>query len=260
MGAASPCRREGCRVKPSAAPALPEVRWASGDVAELNALYDGRAKDALADVLTSPAFGRVALVSSFGADSAALLHMAAQIRPDVPVLFVETGWLFPETLRYSEDLSAHLGLKDVRWLRPNQAALDAKDAKRLRWSYDPDGCCDLRKVQPLDAGLADFDLWISGRKSHQNRARATLTLFERDAARLKLNPMHDWTGADIAAYAVTHKLPPHPLVADGYPSIGCSPCTSRVQPGEDPRAGRWRGWDKSECGIHKPADDSEPVF
>ena len=247
-------------MKAAARPDLPDARWASGDVAELNALYAGRAADALAEVLTSPAFGRVALVSSFGADSAVLLHMAAQIRKDVPVLFVETGWLFPETLRYAEDLSAWAGLTDVRWLRPDPAVLDAKDAKRLHWSYDPDGCCDLRKVRPLDAALAEFDLWISGRKSHQNRARATLTLFERDAARLKLNPLHDWSSAGISAYAAAVQLPPHPLVADGYPSIGCSPCTSRVQPGEDPRAGRWRGWDKSECGIHKAADDSEPVF
>ncbi len=247
-------------MKPASASLLQDARWGSGDVAELNALYDGRSEDALADVLGTGAFGRVAIVSSFGADSAALLHRAAQISKDVPVLFVETGWLFPETLRYAEDLSAWLGLKEVRWLRPDPAVIEAKDEKRLRWSYDPDGCCEIRKVQPLDAALADFDLWVSGRKSHQNRARATLTLFERDAARLKLNPMFDWNSAQVLDYAARHQLPPHPLVADGYPSIGCSPCTSRVQPGEDPRAGRWRGWDKAECGIHKPSDDSEPVF
>ena len=234
--------------------------WNASDADALSRLYHGRSTDALADVLTDPAFGSTALVSSFGADSAVLLHMASLVRRDVPVLFVETGWLFPETLSYAEDLSAHLGLTDVRWLKPDASSVDAKDPKRLRWSYDPDGCCDLRKVQPLDTALLPFNLWVSGRKSHQNRARATLTLFERDADRLKLNPLHDWTNETLSAYAAEHRLPPHPLVADGYLSIGCSPCTSRVQPGEDPRAGRWRGWDKTECGIHKPVDGSEPAF
>nr|WP_255696689.1 phosphoadenylyl-sulfate reductase [Sandaracinobacteroides sayramensis] len=239
-----------------------EAPWRPADAADLNARYEGRGDLALADVLTDPAFGEVALVSSFGADSAALLHVAAGIRKDVPVLFVETGWLFPETLRYAEDLSAWLGLKDVRWLRPDRGVLEAKDPKRLRWSYDPDGCCEVRKVEPLDRALAGFDLWVSGRKSHQNRERAQLQLFEGQERQLKLNPLHDWSSARLRDYAVAHKLPPHPLVADGYPSIGCSPCTSRVQPGEDPRAGRWRGWDKSECGIHKvgSADGGEPVF
>ena len=246
----------------SAAPlAQEQAIWGPADAASLNAGFEGRSADALAQALTDPAFGATALVSSFGADSAVLLHMAAAIRKDVPVLFVETGWLFPETLRYAEDLSAWLGLKDVRWLHPDQEVLAAKDPKRLRWSYDPDGCCDIRKVEPLDRALEGFDLWISGRKSHQNRARAQLELFEKQERRLKLNPLHDWSSARLLAYAAEHKLPPHPLVAAGYPSIGCSPCTSRVQAGEDPRAGRWRGWDKSECGIHKAVPEgSEPVF
>lgn len=237
------------------------AQWGPADAPQLDRLYARRAMEALHDVLHDPAFGKVALVSSFGADSAVLLHLAAQIRRDVPVLFVNTGWLFPETLSYAEDLSAHLRLTDVRWLKPNSAVIDAKDPKHLRWSYDPDGCCDIRKVQPLDAGLADFDLWISGRKRHQNRARADISLFEAEGRRLKLNPLADWTGDMIAAHAAQHALPPHPLVAEGYPSIGCSPCTSKVRPGEDPRAGRWRGWDKSECGIHiSLPEDEQPVF
>jgi phosphoadenosine phosphosulfate reductase len=232
--------------------------WRPEDAAALNARYGERADSALHDMLTDPAFGSVALVSSFGADSAVLLHQVAAIRRDVPVLFVETGWLFAETLAYADALAASLKLCDVRWLKPDPATLAVRDPKRLRWSFDPDGCCELRKVRPLDAALAGFDGWISGRKSHQNRARATLSLFEAQGDRLKLNPLHDWSRERLAGYAATHALPPHPLVADGYPSIGCSPCTSRTQPGEDPRAGRWRGWDKSECGIHAPG--SEPAF
>lgn len=235
-----------------------EARWTAADAAALNARYAGDGEAALAAVLTDPAFGRVALVSSFGAESAVLLHLAARVRCDVPVLFVDTGWLFPETLRYAEDLSAHLGLADVRWLRPEPGLLAAADPKRLRWSYDPDGCCAIRKVAPLEAALAGFDLWISGRKAHQSATRRHLPLFEADGARLKLNPLADWSADRLRAHAAAHALPPHPLVADGYPSIGCSPCTSRVQPGEDPRAGRWRGWDKTECGIHRPGH--EPAF
>jgi phosphoadenosine phosphosulfate reductase len=247
-------------VTAAAASAPGGLLWAPGDAAALNARYAGRAEDALRDVLTDPAFGSVALVSSFGAESAVLLHMASRIRRDVPVLFVETGWLFAETLAYADDLAGWLELSDVRWLKPEAATLDTKDPKRLRWSYDPDGCCEIRKVAPLDQALSGFDLWISGRKSHQNRARAKLTLFETESTRLKLNPLHDWSAAQLQAYAAVHALPPHPLVSQGYPSIGCSPCTSKVQPGEDPRAGRWRGWDKTECGIHNPTDEGEPVF
>lgn len=234
------------------------THWQPADAEQLNAHYADNAEQALHDVLTDPAFGPTALVSSFGAESAVLLHLASRIAPQTPVLFVETGWLFPETLAYAESLSAHLGLKDVRWLRPDPATLAEKDPKRLRWSYDPDGCCAIRKVAPLDAALVDFAITLSGRKRHQAATRQNLRLFEADGPRLKMNPLADWDAARLAAYAATHALPPHPLVAEGYPSIGCSPCTSRVQPGEDPRAGRWRGWDKVECGIHNPADD--PVF
>ncbi|MGQ5702765.1 phosphoadenylyl-sulfate reductase [Sandaracinobacteroides sp. A072] len=240
----------------------PVRQWAAGDAPRLAARHAGQPTERLlADILTDRSFGRIAIVSSFGAESAVLLHLVAQVRRDIPVLFVETGWLFPETLAYAEALAAHLRLTDVRWLRPDPARLAEADPRRLRWSWDPDGCCEIRKVQPLDAALQGFDLWLSGRKSHQSSTRAALPLLEADGPRLKLNPLHDWTAERLAAHAAAHALPPHPLVADGYPSIGCSPCTSRVRPGEDPRAGRWRGWDKTECGIHKPAGpDSDPVF
>lgn len=243
----------------TAARAPSPPRWQPQDAAHLNSLYEGRPEQALADVLTDPAFGPAAIVSSFGAESAVLLHLASRIAPATPVLFVETGWLFPETLAYAEALSGQLRLTDVRWLQPDAATLAAKDPKRLRWSYDPDGCCAIRKVAPLDAAVVGFAISLSGRKRHQAATRSKLQLFEADGPRLKLNPLADWSADRLAAHAAEHALPPHPLVAQGYPSIGCSPCTSRVLPGEDPRAGRWRGWDKVECGIHTPADD-DPVF
>ena len=208
--------------------------------------------------------GRVALVSSFGADSAVLLHLMAEADPAMPVLFLDTGKLFPETLHHRERLVRRLGLRDPRVLRPDPEELSAADPLGGLWNAEPDRCCALRKVGPLNRALAGFDAWISGRKRHQAAGRAALPLFERDAAgRLKANPLAAWSAEALEAYRLAHDLPPHPLVAEGYPSIGCHPCTGRVLPGEDPRAGRWRGRGKTECGIHRPAaapPDSTPIF
>jgi phosphoadenosine phosphosulfate reductase len=193
---------------------------------------------------------RIALVSSFGADSIVLLHLAAAVDSAIPVLFIDTDRHFPETLRYVDEVALLLGLKDLRRVRPFAATIAARDPRAERAGYDPDGCCDIRKTQPLDAALKDFDAWISGRKRFQAQTRAELALAEADGARVKINPMLDWSNAHIRAYRQTYGLPQHPLVAKNYPSIGCAPCTSRVDAGEDARSGRWRGFDKTECGIH----------
>ena len=206
----------------------------------------------LGRLFASPLFEAIALVSSFGAESAVLLHMIAQIDKSVPLIFVNTQKVFGETLAYRDTLAEHLGFTDLRVYRPGPYLLAQRDATSLRWSYDPDGCCDLRKVEPLRRALAPFDAWISGRKGFQGKTRAALPRFEENEGCLKINPLADWDRARLAAYFDAHKLPRHPLEAEGYPSIGCTPCTRQVQPGEDPRAGRWRGWDKTECGIHEP--------
>lgn len=217
--------------------------------------------DMLGELLTGELKGRVAAVSSFGAESAVLLHLISQIDRDIPVIFLNTQKIFGETLAYRDELSERLGLTDLRVFRPDPHVLAAKDSTGLRWSYDPDGCCDLRKVQPLRRALAPFDAWISGRKGFQAGTRTLMPRFEEDEGRLKLNPLADWDKPRLEAWFAEHKLPRHPLEAEGYPSIGCAPCTSKVQPGEDPRAGRWRGWDKVECGIHVPEKPGEePVF
>ena len=217
--------------------------------------------DMLGELLTGELKGRVATVSSFGAESAVLLHMVSQIDRDIPVIFLNTQKLFGETLAYRDELSERLGLTDLRVFRPDPRILADKDANGLRWSYDPDGCCDLRKVQPLRRALAPFDAWISGRKGFQAGTRKAMPRFEEDEGRLKLNPLADWDKARLDAWFEEHKLPRHPLEEQGYPSIGCAPCTSKVLPGEDPRAGRWRGWEKVECGIHVPEKPGEePVF
>jgi len=210
------------------------------------------AEEALADVLVNEYPGGTALVSSFGADSAVLLHMVSRIAPATPVLFLETGMLFAETLRYSEDLAADLGLTDLRRIRPDPADLSADDPHGELHAESPDACCFLRKTLPLRRALEDFDAWITGRRRTQAATRAGIALFEPEQGtrRLKVNPLAGWTGSDIRAYREAHGLRPHPMVARDFPSIGCAPCTTAVAPGEDARAGRWRGRGKTECGIH----------
>ncbi|MGG7566251.1 phosphoadenylyl-sulfate reductase [Rhodovulum sp. DZ06] len=218
----------------------------------LNAEYAGAsAEEILRAAFVDKVAGDAALVSSFGADSAALLHLLAQVAPDAPVLLLDTQMLFPETLAYQQELSAKVGLTGVRRIRPDEAARLAEDPADDLHQRDHDACCDLRKVRPLENALAPFGAAVTGRKRHQAATRADMKPFEIDGAgRLRINPLADWSSQDVRAYIKDNALPPHPLVAKGYPSIGCAPCTTPVKPGEDPRAGRWRGADKEECGIH----------
>ncbi|MDE8650430.1 phosphoadenylyl-sulfate reductase [Novosphingobium album (ex Liu et al. 2023)] len=246
-------------------------RFSEADAVRLNRLFRGTdTLEMLETLLQERMAGDVAIVSSFGAESAVLLHLVSRVDPAVPVLFLETGKHFPETLAYRDLLVERLGLTGLHNLTPDPAELAKKDESGLRWSYDPDGCCEIRKVKPLARALAGFDAAFTGRKAFQASTRSSLPRFEIDMTdaqgRLKINPLIDWSPERIAAYIAEHDLPPHPLVAEGYPSIGCSPCTSKVAPGEDPRSGRWKGWDKVECGIHVPGQDDgtppgyDPVF
>ncbi len=220
--------------------------------AQLNARYRHHGATAVLErALADPQVGRVALVSSFGAESVVLLHMISVMDRSTPVLFIDTEMLFPETLAYQAQLADRYGLTDVRRLTPAAAdrkRLDPYGALHLR---DPDACCAFRKTEPLQRALSGFDAWITGRKRFQGGQRAALQFFEpEDDIRIKVNPLAHWARADLQEYMVNNRLPRHPLVAQGYPSIGCKPCTSRVAEGEDERAGRWRGTGKAECGIH----------
>ncbi|MCI1142917.1 phosphoadenylyl-sulfate reductase [Sphingomonas sp. WKB10] len=236
--------------------------FTAADAAAMQIRFAGMpAPEMLRELLTGELAGRIASVSSYGAESAVLLHMVAQIDKDVPVIFTNTQKMFGETLAYRDELSERLGLTDLRVFRPDPRLLALRDATGMRWSYDPDGCCEIRKVEPLRRALGPFDAWISGRKGFQAGTRTALPRFEEDDGRLKINPLADWSKDQLDAYFAEHDLPRHPLEAQGYLSIGCAPCTSKVRPGEDLRAGRWRGWDKVECGIHVstlPGED--PAF
>jgi phosphoadenosine phosphosulfate reductase len=219
---------------------------------ELNRLYAERCPhDVLEEALTSDFAGRIALVSSFGAESAVLLHMISEIDPATPVLFGDSGKLFAETLEYQQNLSEQLGLTNIQVLRPAEADLSAQDPAGDLHQLDSNACCHIRKVLPLKEALEGFDAWITGRKRSQSLVRQGLRVFETDEdGRIKINPLAYWNSDSVKTYMADHDLPPHPLVAQGFPSIGCAPCTTPVKPGEDPRAGRWRGSDKTECGIH----------
>lgn len=239
-------------------------RFTAADVARLNARFEGVGTlEMIRAVIEEGLLGRLAVISSFGTESAVLLDLVASVDRSLPVVFLDTGKMFPETLAYRDTLVERLGLSGVRNIQPEAATLEAKDGTGLRWSYDPDGCCEIRKVIPLAAAMRDFDASITGRKGFQASTRSNIARFELDGDRIKFNPLADWNKADLDGWFEERDLPRHPLESQGYLSIGCAPCTSVVKPGEDPRAGRWRGWDKVECGIHgepivRPGE--EPVF
>lgn len=198
--------------------------------------------------------GETAVVSSFGSESAVLLHLVAQIDPATPILFLNTGKLFGETLRYRDRLQDVLGLGDVRALAPDPVQRERLDPEGALWSRDTDACCGFRKVIPLRRALEPFAAQITGRKRFQTQARAAMQAVEYFEGRFRFNPLVTWSQADLEAYLTAHDLPRHPLVEDGYPSIGCMPCTRRIQSGESYRDGRWSGLDRDECGIHLGVD------
>ncbi len=212
------------------------------------------AQTVLRHALSDVEMGQIALVSSFGAESVVLLHMVSEIDKATPVIFLETEMLFPETLTYQREVAAKLGLTDVRIITPNRDAVLTEDVDGLLHQADTDACCDLRKTRPLAEALAEFDGWITGRKQFQGGKRANLPLFEKEGRKIKVNPLTKWSAQDLRDYITEHDLPRHPLVAQGYPSVGCMPCTTRVSDHEDQRAGRWRNSEKTECGIHFDAN------
>lgn len=197
--------------------------------------------------------GKIAVVTSFGAESAVLLDLVAQVSRDVPIIFLETGKHFRETLAYRKTLIEHLGLTDVRNNFPDSIEIERNDPRGMLCQENPDHCCHIRKVLPLEKALRPFDVWITGRKRFQNHDRAQLDIIESNETHVKINPLVLWDETEVADYLRTRDLPRHPLVEKGYPSIGCAPCTRAIKRGESLRAGRWSESEKTECGIHQAA-------
>ncbi len=222
------------------------------NLAALNSRYDpAPAPDILRSILLEDFAGRTAVISSFGAEAVVLLHLVAQIDPTTPVLFLNTGKLFGETLRYRDRLQEALGLTDIRSLAPHPADLAREDPKGGLWQKSTDACCNIRKVLPQARAVLPFSALITGRKRFQTNARERMDVAERDTdGRFRLNPLANWSLEDLRVHIETHNLPRHPLVKDGFLSIGCMPCTERVAAGGDYRSGRWADSEKDECGIH----------
>lgn len=221
------------------------------EISRLNDHYESLSPlEILEDALEREMFANSCVVSSFGAESAVLLHMIATIAPSTPVILIDTGKLFGETLSYCTQLQHRLALEDVRHAYPKRADIERMDPIGKLSGTAPDQCCQIRKSDVLERALKPFDSWINGRKRFQTDQRSLLSIVERDGERFKLTPLANWTPQEILRYHSEHELPDHPLLSKGYGSIGCFPCTSKIRPGEDPRAGRWEGIDKTECGIH----------
>jgi len=224
------------------------------DLAALNARYrDQTPQDILRDAIENEWIGKIAIMSSFGAEAAVGLHMISQIDPATPVIFLDTGRLFAQTEQYQRQLTLELGLTNIRLLTPDAEAAAEEDSDNRLWRRDPDACCSLRKVRPLDDIIGDYDALITGRKRFHGGGRMALPVVERINGRIRVNPLASWDAAAIEDYFQRFDLPRHPLTDMGYASIGCWTCTAPVQGDGDIRSGRWLGQDKTECGIHTPA-------
>ncbi|MGH2673139.1 MAG: phosphoadenylyl-sulfate reductase [Actinomycetota bacterium] len=206
--------------------------------------------------LEEPALPRIALASAFQAEGTCVMHMATEIRPDVPVLFLETGFHFAETLAFKTRLTNRLGLNVVDLVGDHTIESQTRTFGPRLYERDPDRCCEINKVRPMEEALRGLDAWVTAfrRDSSPTRADAPIVdRYELDPGRpiVKVNPVAAWTRRDTWEYLKEHDLPHNPLYDLGYASIGCAPCTRMRLPGEPERAGRWAGLSKWECGIQQ---------
>lgn len=230
-------------------------------LARLNAeLRNASAQEILRAAISREWPGGLTYVSSFGAESVVMLALIAEVDPSLPIVFIDTGMHFPQTLNYKDEVIARLGLTGVREITPSETERKVLDPKNMLWKTDADACCALRKVRPLEPALEGFGAWITGRKRFHGGARMSLPVFEYADGRYKVNPLASWTQADVDAYLAEKDLPRHPLVSQGYPSIGCWPCTKPAADPSDPRSGRWAGQQKTECGLHVDRNERPRVF
>ncbi|MBF0379391.1 MAG: phosphoadenylyl-sulfate reductase [Magnetococcales bacterium] len=196
--------------------------------------------------------GRVAATTSFGTESAVLLAMIAKVDKHTPVIFIDTGKHFSLTHDYRQQLTQFLGLSNIQVVAPKAENIDRLDPKGDLNQRDADLCCNLRKVEPLDRVITGYDAWITGRKRYHGDERTKLQSIETVNGQSKINPLAGWGKTEIDRAFAQWKLPRHPLEKRGFPSVGCQPCTNAASCGGGLRDGRWRGSNKTECGIHKP--------
>jgi phosphoadenosine phosphosulfate reductase len=238
----------------------------SDELTALNiAFEDAHPQEILTWALETSGLRRIAIASAFQAEGVIVMHMATQIRPDIPILFLETGFQFAETLAFKEQMTERLGLNVVDLVGHHTVAeQEAEHGPRL-YERDPERCCDMNKGQPMFHALRELDAWITAFRRESSPTRATspfVEQYELEAERwiVKINPMAGWTRRDVWAYLKDYDLPHNPLYDLGFSSIGCAPCTRMQFPGEPERAGRWAGKSKWECGIHEKeaAKQGEP--
>ena len=231
------------------------------DLEKLNQEFETKRPEEIIVWALKELSGRIALSSSFGPESGVLLHMVSRIDPSIPVLFLETGYHFPETLEYKEALIRFLGLKNVIDLKadPKPKAEVVKRYEGVPYEKDPDLCCQINKVEPLDEALRNYDAWMSGIRRQQTDFRKSIRIaeeykrktgYESPQPLYKISPLANLTSREMWWYLKEHGIPKHPLYDKGYLSVGCWPCTRPVQAGDDERSGRWAGKAKTECGIH----------
>jgi len=226
--------------------------WADKKAADLAQKYSDLEGIDLLKVMIKKEFpDRIALSSSFGAEAAVLLDLVLRIDSKIPIIFLDTGKLFEETYNYVTQLSRHIGFKDLRIIRPKKERLLKKDPSGNLWQTEPDMCCHIRKVEPLETALKGFKAWITGRKRYHGDIRLNLDPIESVDGYIKINPLINWDAKRIQSYFSEKKLPKHPLLSRGFKSIGCYHCTRETEDGEGVRSGRWLGDQKTECGIHE---------
>ena len=228
-------------------------------IAGLKSLSDSleskQPRDVLAAAIERYA-SKIVLACSFGAEDVVLLDMIHRINPSVPLFYLDTDFLFPDTYVTRDRLIERYDLKPAQVVQIKSLLTPDQQAQRYGealWSKDPDQCCQLRKVEPLTRVLQGYDAWITGIRRDQSPSRAHAGLIEWDAkfGLVKVNPLARWTWADVWTYIKVYDVPYNPLHDQNYPSIGCTYCTAPVAPGDAPRAGRWKNFAKTECGLHK---------
>jgi phosphoadenosine phosphosulfate reductase len=225
------------------------------DVDRVATEFEGRTAEEVLAWAVERFAGRIVLTCSWQRQSSVVVDMLHRMGAEVRVVELDTGLLFPETYATRERLIERYGL-DVELVAPRRTVEEqAQDEGPELWAREPDRCCGLRKVEPLERALEGMDAWITGIRRAQSASRAGARKVELDIRRgvVKIQPLVDWSDEDVQGYLYAHDVPYNPLHDEGYPSIGCVPCTRPVQQGEDPRAGRWAAFGKTECGLHLPS-------